>query len=295
VSNNTMDYTWVINSYKNLPYLKLAIGSIRKNAFYKGMPIIVYTENDPETAAWLAEQPDIEYIFENNPVAKGIGGGVNEAIKRVKTPYFNLIHSDMYISRHYDKPLFDLVKNNPEPTVACAWRVEPNIWSQGDRMGTTMAPANAKDGFGVYWHDFEGDQFESFADEFVKENLIRFRKVEGVSYVMRKSDWDKIGGNDDLYRPSSWEDTDLHLRMAYHNYNFVVTSEAVVWHFGSRGANFMEQNDKITGRSERQLKAEQANAQKWMQKWGEAPTFDNNGFIVLTEGLKKRYTELYEN
>ena len=98
-----------------------------------------------------------------------------------------------------------------------------------------------------------------------------------------------------MYRPSSWEDTDLHLRMAYHNYNFVVTSEAVVWHFGSRGANFMEQNDKITGRSERQLKAEQANAQKWMQKWGEAPTFDNNGFIVLTEGLKKRYSEIYQS
>ncbi len=288
-------FTWIINSYRNLPYLKLAIESIRKNAFYKGMPIIVYTENDTKTRDWLATQPDIEYIFETNAVAKGIGGGVNEAIKRVKTEFFSLLHSDMYISKHYDKPLLDIVEQSTKPTVACAWRVEPNIWNQGDRMGTTMAPANATEGFGVYWHDFQAEAFESYADEFVASNQIRFRKVEGVSYMMRKSDWDKIGGNDDLYRPTSWEDVDLHLRMAYNNYEFVVTSEAVVWHFGSRGANFMEQNDAITQRSERQLKAERDNSIKWMKKWGEAPTFDQYGFIVLTGGLKRRYSELYGN
>ena len=289
-----MTYTWIINSYKNLPYLKLAVSSIRKNAFYKGMPILVYTENDPETRDWLATQPDIEYIYEENAVPKGIGGGVNELVRKVQTPYFNLVHSDMYISRHYDKPLLDIVKNSPEPTVACAWRVEPNIWNQPDRMGTTMAPLNATDGFGAYHHDFQAEAFESWADEFVKENLIRFRKVEGVSYMMHKDDWDRVGGNDPLFAPASWEDMDLHLRMTVRNYNFVVTSEAVVWHFGSRGANFMGQPDKITGRSERQLQAERDNAVKWMQKWGEAPTFDHHGFIVLTEGLKKRYSELYE-
>jgi GT2 family glycosyltransferase len=289
------EYTWVINSYKNLPYLKLVLASIRKNAFYKDQPIIVYTENDEETASWLGSQCDIQSIVEENVVPKGIGGGVNEAIKRVTTPFFSLVHSDMYISRHYDKPLLDLVKESTKPLVACAWRVEPNIWNQGDRMGTTMAPANTLDGFGVYWHDFEADQFESFADEFVANNLIRFRKVEGVSYMMRTADWNRIGGNDPLYAPTSWEDMDLHARMAYNGYEFVVTSEAVVWHFGSRGANFMEQNDKITGRSERQLKAEQANGQKWLKKWGEPPTFDQYGFIVLTEGLKKRYSEIYQS
>jgi GT2 family glycosyltransferase len=289
-----MEYTWAINSYKNLSYLKLAIKSIRKNAFYKNQPIIVYTENDPETAAWISSQPDIECIIEENTVAKGIGGGANAAIKRVKTEFFSLIHSDMYISRHYDAPLLDIVKNSATPTVACAWRIEPNIWNQHSRLGTTMVPVDTTNGFGMYHHDFAAADFEDWADEFVKDNSIQFRKVEGVSYMMRKSDWDKIGGNDDIYRPTSWEDTDLHLRMTYHNYNFVVTSKAVVWHFGSRGANFMGQNDKITGRSERQLKAEQENAHKWMEKWKEPPTFDNNGFIVLTDSLKKRYKEIYE-
>lgn len=286
-------YTWVINSYKNLPYLRLVIESIRKNAFYKDMPIIVYTENDTETRDWLLTQSDIECIYEENVVPKGIGGGVNEAIKRVKTEFFSLIHSDMYISKHYDKPLLDLIKKTEIPTVACAWRVEPNIWSQGDRMGTTMAPTNAHEGFGMYHHDFQAEAFESWADEFSRENDISFRKVEGVSYMMRKSDWDRIGGNDPLFAPASWEDMDLNIRMMCNGFDFVVTSKAVVWHFGSRGANFMEQNDKITSRSPRQILAEQNNSIRWMKKWGEAPRFDSNGFIILTDGLKKRYYEIY--
>jgi len=286
--------TWCINSYRNLPYLKLAVESIRKNAFYKNAPIIVYTENDQETANWISLQSDITPIVEFNPVPRGIGGGANVAISHVKTEYFSLIHSDMYISRHYDKVLLDIAKAN-EKTVACAWRLEPDIWKQPSRMGTTMIPDNAKDGFGVYWHDFQAENFEAFAEDFVAANNIQFRKVEGVSYVMRKADWDRIGGNDPLYAPTSWEDMDLHLRMAYHDYNFVVTSKALVWHFGSRGANFMDQPDKITGRSERQLKAEQLNAQKFVGKWSEVPTFDEYGFIVLTPTLKEKYKEIYGN
>lgn len=254
----------------------------------------MYCENDEETRQWLIQQPDIETIYEINQVPKGIGGGTNECIKRVKTEYFSLIHSDMVISRHYDKPLLDILSQATKPTVACAWRLEPNIWNQGDRLGTTMAPANTTDGFGVYHHDFQAKAFEDWADEFVKSNLIRFRKVEGVSYMMKVEDWNRIGGNDPLFAPASWEDMDLHLRMAANDYDFVVTSEAVTWHFGSRGANFMGQPDKITGRSERQLKAERDNAAKWVQKWGEVPTFDQHGFIVLTEGLKKRYSEIYK-
>ena len=289
------ELTWAINTHKNLQYLKLAVESIRKNAFYKNAPIIVYTENDQETANWISLQSDITPIVEFNPVPKGIGGGANVAISHVKTEFFSLIHSDMYISRHYDKPLLDLVKNNHQPTVACAWRLEPDIWRQPSRVGTTMIPTDTKDGFGLYWHDFQAEAFESAADEFVETNDIQFRKNEGVSYVMRKTDWDKIGGNDPLYAPASWEDMDLNVRMAYHDYKFVVTSKALVWHFGSRGAIFMDQPNKLVGRSDRQIKAEQDNALKWIKKWGEAPQFDEYGFIVLTPALKEKCKNLYQS
>ena len=280
--------TWCVNSYRNLPYLKLAIESIRKNAFYKNSPIVVYTENDSETGDWIKSQPDITPIIEFNPIPKGIGGGANVAIANVKTEYFSLLHSDMYISRHYDRVLLDIAKAN-EKTVACAWRLEPDIWKQPSRMGTTMIPTNPDDGFGVYWHDFQAENFEAFAEDFVAANNIQFRKVEGVSYVMRKSDWDKIGGNDPRYAPSSFEDHSLSVRMQCENYNFVVTSKALVWHFGSRGANFMDQPDKITGRSQRQIECENRNIKTWIEEWGCFPQYDEYGFVIATDDMKKIY------
>ena len=37
--------TTTIATTNNLPYLKLAIESVRKNAYYKDMPVIVFAEN----------------------------------------------------------------------------------------------------------------------------------------------------------------------------------------------------------------------------------------------------------
>ena len=107
--------------------------------------------------------------------------------------------------------------------------------------------------------------------------------------MMKKTDWDRIGGNDPRYAPSSYEDHQLSVRMQCEGYEFVVTSEAVVWHFGSRGANFMEQNDKLTHRSARQIECEQRNLQKWIEEWGSPPQYDNFGFVVVTDEMRKRY------
>ena len=174
-------YTWILNTYKSLPYLKLAVESIRENSFYKNQPIIVYTENDTETRDWLLQQNDIECIYEENAKPKGIGGGVNEAIKRVRTEFFSLIHSDMYISKRYDKPLLDIVSKTEKPIVAGAWRLEPNIFNNQDRLGTTFCPPNTEEGFGTYYHDFKKKEFLDWAEDFVStSHAPDFRKVEGV-------------------------------------------------------------------------------------------------------------------
>ena len=287
-------FTWIINTYKSTPYLRLAIESIRENAYYKNQPIIVYTENDTETRDWLAQQPDIEYIYEENVVPVGIGGGVNKAIERVKTEYFSLIHSDFYISRNYDKPLFDLVSSTEKPLVAGAWRLEPNIFNNTDRIGTVFAPV--ENGFGVYHHDFLKNEFLDWADEFVKtSNAPDFRKVEGVSYMMRTK---YFIPNDSRFAPSSFEDHMQSVLMQLNNYNFVVTGKALVWHFGARSSHFLGQHDKLTGTSDRQKVSEQKNYKTWLDLWNESPQYDEVGFIKVSEQMKQRYNQnkqLYES
>ena len=286
-------YTWIINSYKSLPYLKLAVESIRENAYYKNQPIIVYTENDTETRDWLLEQKDIETIYEQNENPKGIGGGVNEAIKRVQTEFFSLIHSDMYISRHYDKPLYDIVSSTDRKIVACAWRLEPNIFNNEDRVGTMFAPVNG--GFGVYHHDFLKEEFLYWADHFVQSpNPSGFRKVEGVSYMMRTKDFIN---NDARFAPTSYEDMMQNVLMQIKGYDFVVTSKALVWHFGARSSHFLGQHDKLVGTSDRQKLSEQKNFKTWLTLWGEPPSYDEVGFIKVSEQMRTRYNnnpELYD-
>lgn len=291
--------SWCISTHQNIDYLKLAVESIRKNAFYKDSPIIIHAENCTDgTDEWLKEQADITALIDHHDgPAKGIGGGANEAISHVKTPLFSLIHSDMYISRHYDFPMVERLMNlemSPYDLfngVVCSYRAEPNIWGQPSRLGTIMVPANTVDGFGTYHNDFDAVSFENWADEFVAKNVppIEFRKVEGVSYVMRKKSWDDIGGNCVWSRPSSWDDHDLSARWQCERYEFRVTSKAMVWHFGSRGSIFMGQSDKLTGRSQRQLECEARNVKKWLEVWGEPAQYDEFGFIKVSDAMKERY------
>lgn len=281
-------YTWVCNTFRSLPYLKLVIESIRENAYYKNQPIIVYTENDTETRDWLAQQPDIQHIYEENAVPVGIGGGVNKAIELVKTEYFSLVHSDFYISKNYDKPLLDIVSATEKPMVACAWRLEPNIFNNIDRVGTVFAPPNTEDGFGVYHHDFKKKEFLDWADDFVKNNQIGYRKVEGVSYMMRTK---YFLNNSDAYKPTSFEDHDQSVRMQLEGYDFVVTGKALVWHFGARSSHFLGQHDKLIGTSDRQKQGEARNYQKWLKIWGEAPSYDEFGFIKVTDKMRQIYNK----
>ena len=292
--NTEYKFSWVCNTFRSLPYLKLAVESIRENAYYKNQPILVYCENDTDTRDWLAQQPDIQYIYEENAVPVGIGGGVNKAIEHVKTEYFSLIHSDFYISRNYDKPLFDLVSSTEKPLVAGAWRLEPNIFNNTDRIGTVFSPV--ENGFGVYHHDFLKNEFLDWADEFVKtSNAPDFRKVEGVSYMMRTK---YFVPNDSRFAPSSFEDHMQSVLMQLKGYDFVVTGKALVWHFGARSSHFLGQHDKLTGTSDRQKVSEQKNYKTWLDLWNESPQYDEVGFIKVSEQMKQRYNQnkqLYES
>jgi hypothetical protein len=278
MNNNDIKFSWLINTFRSLPYLKLAVESIRENAFYKKQPILVYVENDEETAEWLKHQGDITSIVEYN---------------QVKTEYFSLIHSDFYISRHYDKPLLDLVSSTEKPLVACAWRLEPNIFNNEDRVGTMFAPVNG--GFGVYHHDFLKEEFLYWADHFVQSpNPSGFRKVEGVSYMMRTK---YFINNDARFAPTSYEDMMQNVLMQIKGYDFVVTSKALVWHFGARSSHFLGQHDKLVGTSDRQKLSEQKNFKTWLTLWGEPPSYDEVGFIKVSEQMRTRYNnnpELYD-
>jgi GT2 family glycosyltransferase len=271
--------THCISTYNNLPYLQLAIRSVRVHSYWKKAPIIIHAENCTDgTDEWLKQNKDIfnlEYYIDKNDNPKGIGGGMNFCAERVKTEYINFLHSDFYVSPNWDLELMKVHDKFPNKKLwVNSFRIEPNMFNDQDRPGTHFVP---KDAFGAYHDDFNPRVFLNYASQLASMNDLLIPKGEGVSGLVKKEVWDETGGNDPIFAPTSWDDYDLFWRMIQNGVEFLMPTKSVVWHFGARGSHRLEENNGKT--SERQSKHERINAQKFYDKWKGMPKFDQYGMI----------------
>ena len=275
--------TTTIATTNNLPYLKLAIQSVRKNAYYKDMPIVVFAENCTDgTDEWLNENKDkldLEVYIEHNEVQRGIGGGIDFCVDKVKTEFVNIIHSDMYIGPNQDLELLKLYDGLAEGTrlIASSFRVQPNIFPNDPpyRPGTVFYPV---DDFGAYADDFKQDEFDEWTKEFSTDNDINVIKAGGAGYFCRVEDHKWIGGNDPIFEPMYWEDKDLFMRMQLEDYKFIMTSKSVLWHFASRTSRFPD--DDLDTRPDYLAEYERRATQRFAEKWGRLPDEDADTFVV---------------
>lgn len=285
-----------INTNNNLGYLKLAIKSVKLNAYYKDQPIIIYAENcNDGTDEWLkenAEKYNLEFYIEKNEIPKGIGGGMDICVAHAQTEYVNIIHSDMWIAPNQDLELLKLYDgvDKSERLIASSFRIQPKIFPNDPdyRPGTVFVPI---DSFGAYHNDFDTDTFDEWAKEFSDTNDITVRKGGGAGFFCRTEDYKWIGGNDPLFAPASYDDMDLFIRMQLEGYTFKMTSKSVVWHFSARGSHFRDEaKDNFSSKSNRQKKAENDNALKFYHKWGQMPTHDESTFVkpIYNSNVKTR-------
>jgi len=274
--------TFCISTYNNLDYLKIAVDSVRKNSYYKDAPFIIHAENCTDgTNEWLFENQNkynLTLLVEPETiVVRGIGGGMNVCADHVETEYICFLHSDFYVTTNWDKELLDLFNKYPNERLwVNSWRVEPNMFETSQTTpGNIVVP---KDSFGEYHYNFDSNVFNQWASEFMTDNDIEIPRGLGVSGVIRKTDWDSIGGNDPIFAPTSWDDHDLFLRMHMGGFRFITTTKSLVYHFGARGSHRLEENNNQS--SSRQQISEQKNARKFFEKWGGMPIFDEYGQII---------------
>lgn len=272
--------TFCISTWNNLPYLKIAIESVRKNSYFQTAPFIVHAENCTDgTNEWLIdnhEKYNLSVYIETNEVPVGIGGGMNFCADKVETEYIMFLHSDFYVTKNWDIELLKIHEKYPnEKLWVNSFRVEPNQFNSMTRHGTMFVPLDL---FGAYHYDFNSDSFDGWAEEFKHLNIdYEVPKGEGVSGLVKKSVWDEVGGNDPIFAPASWDDMDLFLRMIHNGVRFILPGSSVVWHFGARGSHRLEENGGKT--SDRQREAERKNVKKWLEKWKGMPIFNEYGMI----------------
>tara|TARA_R110002020_G_scaffold12072_5_gene44744 strand:- start:1988 stop:2860 length:873 start_codon:yes stop_codon:yes gene_type:complete len=286
--------THCISSFNNLNYLKLAVKSIRKNSYFLDSPLIIHAENCQDgTDEWLKENSEkwnFEYYIEKNEIPRGIGGGMNFCAKKVKTEFINFLHADFYVAKNWDLNLLKKFDKYPnEKMMVFSHRVQPNIFKEESRSGTLIVPM---DEFGEYHHNFDEQYFLNWANEFSEMNDFEIRKSEGVSGLIRKEDWDYIGGNDDRFAPAYWEDADLFIRMINEGFKFVLTSKSVVFHFASRASRFPD--DNLTTRPINLAQIEQRSTQRFIEKYGRVPERDENDFYIplqIIDGTPNRINQ----
>lgn len=271
--------THCISTYNNLPYLVLAVQSVRTHSYWRDAPFIIHAENcNDGTDEWLKDFGklyDLEYYIDKNDNPKGIGGGMNFCADKVKTEYINFLHSDFFVTHNWDLELMKVHdKYEDKKLWVNSFRIEPNMFGDKDRPGTHFVP---KEAFGAYHEDFNPRLMLNYAKELAKANDFLIPKGEGVSGLVKKEVWDETGGNDPIFAPTSWDDYDLFWRMIQNGVEFLMPTKSVVWHFGARGSHRLEENNNQT--SERQRKAEQVNARKFYDKWKGLPRFNEYGMI----------------
>tara|TARA_Y100000310_G_scaffold331978_1_gene406624 strand:+ start:331 stop:1233 length:903 start_codon:yes stop_codon:yes gene_type:complete len=283
--------TSVIPTHNNLPFLKLTVKSVKKNCYYNDMPIFIFAENCTDgTNEWLTKNADelgIEYYIETDNVEqRGIGGGIDLCVSKVRTEFVNILHSDFWVAPNQDIELLKLFDEFPnDRLIASSFRVQPDIFPNDPeyRPGTVFVP---KDKFGAYDDDFEEEYFDKWSIEFSESNDIHVRKAGGAGYFCRVEDHIYIGGNDPRFEPMYWEDKDLFSRMQMEGYKFIMTSKSVVWHFTSRTSRFPDSTRVLdnNNRPSRLVEWEQRAMRRFIKKWGRLPEEDGESFVLPITG-----------
>lgn len=302
---------------KTLNYLELAVQSIIDNAKYgKNSNFIIYYEHEDEENVdkfheWFIKKQkkfsgfqlkggnDIENKDKKNKkYYSGIGGGMNFCAEQATTEYIMFVHSDMYVSKNFDDECLNIFKKYPnEKLWVNPYRFQPNLFDEESRPGTMVFPYKE---FGYKYNNFNKEYFLQFAEEFSKLNPnVEYEKGEGVSGLIRKKDWDDIGGNDPVFHPAYWEDVDIFLRCQLFGMKFIVTTNSVVFHFGSRSANSNFPDDSLilpnekAIRSQRSINNEYNSRNAFLKKWNFLPVLNKDGFVTFPPNInKENYKEL---
>jgi glycosyltransferase involved in cell wall biosynthesis len=279
------EITTCIGTYNSLPYLQLAIESIRKNEYFKS-PLIVFADGCTDgTNEWLEENKevyDLTLIIEPRCEDSSNGYGMNRCAAEVKTKYINFIHADMYCAKNFDLALYNKIESysDSDRAIVSSYRIQPNLFLSGqepDRPGTVMIdPAVIGDTPDKFNYNVFNDISYSFMNDYAELSVL---KAEGCSFIIKKADWDFIGGNDLRFKPNGYDDMDLFIRMRLVDFKYETIGSSVVYHFAGRGGNGFFGNG-LTQRNESNANGEHRTSAAFIDKWGMLPAYDQWGMVV---------------
>ncbi|WP_254151352.1 glycosyltransferase family 2 protein [Chryseosolibacter indicus] len=226
-------FSIIIPTWNNLPYLKLCIESIRKNSYQKHQIIVYANEGIDGTIEWIKNQRDIEFLSSEKNA--GICVAVNSCRALVKAPYIVYMNDDMYVCPNWD------------------WELHKSIEEIGhDRFmlsSTLIEPRAVKNSNYISIVKDFGDNTNSFREDDLLKSYNELHKNDwcGASWppsVVSTRVWDIVGGYSIEFSPGMYSDPDFSMKLWKYGVRiFKGIGKSKVYHFQSKSTGKVKKNN----------------------------------------------------
>jgi len=282
----------------NLKYLKWSYNSIRKNQGDHEVEICVADDfSNDGTWDWCQEMMEKDPLFKairnEGPTRLGHTILYDTLVNTVATNDVCMIyHADMYLC----PGALDAIESElVEKSIVSLTRIEPPLHPPG--------PEKILNDFGIEPEEFEEEKLLEFVNSRVPNN----DTTEGIfaPWAFWKSDFQEIGGHDEIFAPQSKEDTDIFNRFQLNGIKFIQTWHGCVYHMTCRGSRFADgakrnPNGEVfmkNRETDEWLKQNHKSTKEFLRKWGHyckhdaylkpiVPPKYNVGFIVKNCNIK---------
>ena len=211
-----MNFSIIIPTFQNYPYLKLCVESIFKNSKYNHEIIIHLNGHDDKSMNLISEN---KIIFTQSDHNLGLCTGVNLASKKATKPYILYAHDDMYFCKNWDKYLIDEInkqKNN-------------FYYLSGTNVSTRFGLINYNCGDTL--ENFDENKFLKFC---IDDNTPDLQSAHWAPHLIHRELWDKIGGFSEEFNPGDGSDPDFCMKLWKNGVRiFKTISKFKVYHFSS--------------------------------------------------------------
>lgn len=224
-----MEFSIIIPTWNNLPFLKICVESIRKNSAFKHQIIVHVNDGSDGTLEWVKAE-GIDYTWTEKNV--GVCLAVNMMRTKVKTDYIFYLNDDMYVLPGWDVALAEEIKSLPDnkfylsgTMIQPHWKLDVSINAD---YGTTP---------------------ENFDEKRLLAEYKTYKKDDwqGATWppsLVHRDIWDLVGGYSIELTPGMYSDPDFTAKLWLAGVRYLKgLGQCRVYHFETKSTTRVKKND----------------------------------------------------
>jgi len=198
---------------------------------------------------------DPNMIIHKNDTNIGIAYSYNKMVELSTNDIVCMLHSDMYVPPKFDEIM---LKYMEEHDFITPLRVEPDV-------GYPESIDKFLINFGTKSEEFKEDEFIKWHESNITENSGRTEQRMFFPWMIKKSIYQEIGGNDELFLKYMIDDDDFYLRLKMHGIKYCQLFETAVYHMPSKSVRMREDGEIDIDRQYNK------SIRNFIRKWGVWP------------------------